>query len=167
MDKRYELDQVKLLSVYTMGEPGKRTFFLIIGQKEDWIRVWLEKEQLEALGLAVDQFLFTLSREHPDLPRNEDETSLSDHVPSRMPSAELEIDQIVLGFEGEWAALDFLAHVVGPQSEETAQLTCRAALAQLKEMGSQAKSVCAAGRPRCVLCGRPIDLEGHTCPSDN
>ncbi|MEE8414434.1 MAG: DUF3090 family protein, partial [Dehalococcoidales bacterium] len=69
MEKRYELDEVNLLSVFTMGEPGKRTFFLIMGQKEDWVRVWLEKEQLDALGLAIDQFLFTLSREHANGPR--------------------------------------------------------------------------------------------------
>ncbi len=167
MEKRYELDEVNLLSVFTMGEPGKRTFFLIMGQKEDWVRVWLEKEQLEALALAIDQFLFTLSQEHPGVPRKAEETSSSADIPSGMPSAELEIDQITMGLDRERATLDFLVHVVGPQNVDQAELNCRATLAQLKELGSQAKSICAAGRPRCVLCGRPIDPEGHTCPANN
>ncbi len=64
MKDRYEFDEVTLLSPIAMGVPGKRTFFLIIGHKEDWVRVWIEKEELEALGQAIDQFLFILSRDY-------------------------------------------------------------------------------------------------------
>jgi uncharacterized repeat protein (TIGR03847 family) len=28
-------------------------------------------------------------------------------------------------------------------------------------------AVAAAGRPRCELCGNPIDPEGHVCPALN
>ncbi|UCD10271.1 MAG: DUF3090 family protein, partial [Dehalococcoidales bacterium] len=27
--------------------------------------------------------------------------------------------------------------------------------------------ICAAGRPRCKLCGQPIDPTGHDCPMQN
>ena len=167
MEERYEFDEVTFLSVVAMGVPGKRTFFLIMGHKEEWVRVWLEKEQLEALGLAIDQFLFTLSQEHLNIPQKAEDTPLSDDVPTGMPSAELEIDQITLGFDQEKATLNFLVHVVGPQKVDQAVLDCRATLAQLKTLGNQAGSICAAGRPRCVLCGRPIDPTGHICPRDN
>ncbi len=167
MEKRYEFDEVNLLYTVAMGAPGKRTFFLIMGQKEEWVRVWLEKEQLETLGLAIDQFIFSLSQEQRNLLQKAEETSLSDDAPSGMPSAELEIDQITLGFDQEKATLDFLVHGLGPQKENQAELFCRATLEQLKKLGSQAKSICAAGRPLCVLCGRPMDPEGHICPKDN
>ena len=167
MEKRYEFDEVPLLSVVSMGVPGKRTFFLIIGQKKEWVRVWLEKEQLEALGLAIDQFLSTLSQEHLNFPEEAEGKSLPDDVSSGLPSAELEIEQITLGFDRERAALNFLVHVLGPQKIDQAELYCRATLAQLKNLGEEAKSICAAGRPRCELCGRPIDPEGHICPKGN
>lgn len=167
MEKRYEFDEITFLSVITMGMPGKRTFFLIMGQQEEWVRVWLEKEQLETLALAIDQFLSTLSQEHLNFPRKAEGAPLSDDVLSGLPSAELEIDQITLGFDQERAALNFLVHVLGPQKVDQAVVYCRATLAQLKKLGNQAKSICAAGRPRCVLCGRPIDPTGHICPEHN
>ena len=167
MEKRYEFDEVTLLSAVAMGVPGKRTFFLIMGQKEDWVRVWLEKELLEALALAIGQFLFTLSQENLRFPLEAEETPLSDYVPSGLPSAELEIDQIALGYDHERAMLNLLVHVLGPQREDLAELYCRATLAQLKKLGNQAKSLCAAGRPRCALCGNPIDPTGHICPKSN
>ena len=167
MKERYEFDEVTHLSAFTVGVPGKRTFFLIVGQKEDWVRVWLEKEQLETLALAIDQFLFTLSQKILVSSQETAVTSLSDDIPSGMPSAELEIDQITLGFNQQRATLNILAHGLGPRKEDQAVLHCQTTLAQLKKLGKQARNICAAGRPRCVLCGEPIDPKGHICPMNN
>lgn len=167
MKERYEFDEGTYLSAVAMGVPGKRTFFLIMGQKEEWVRVWLEKEQLEALYLAIDQFLFTLSQENIKISRKAGGTLLPDYVPSGLPSAELEIDQITLGYDHERATLNFLVHAVGPQKVDQAVLYCRATLTQLEKLVDQAKSISAAGRPRCVICGRPIDPTGHICPNSN
>ncbi|MFC1991854.1 DUF3090 family protein [Chloroflexota bacterium] len=167
MEKHYEFDEVTLLSAISMGMPGKRTFFLIIGQKEEWVRVWLEKEHLQTMVLAIDQFLFKLSQEYPNFPQRVEEVSLSDDVSSRLPSAELEIDQITMGFDQERATLNFSVHALGPQNTGQVVVYCRATLAQIKKLGNQARSICAAGRPRCELCGRPIDPTGHICPERN
>lgn len=166
MEKRYEFEEVTLLSAIAMGAPGKRTFFLVLGEKEEWVRLWLEKEHLEVLALAIDQFLVTLSQEFHRSPQ-ESEGTLSDDAPSGLPSVELEIDQITVGFDREKATLNFLAHVLGPQRINTAVVNCQVTLAQLKKLGDQTRSICAAGRPRCKLCGRPIDPTGHTCPKSN
>lgn len=167
MKENYELEDVELLSAYTLGEPGKRTFFLIIGSQEDWLRVWLEKEQLQVLGLAIEQFFFTLQREQPELFREEEEAPLSGGVPSGLPSVELEIDQIALGFDQGRVILEFLVHKPGELEEEPAGLQCRSTLAQLRQLGNRARDICAAGRPRCILCGGPIDPSGHICPRVN
>jgi len=167
MEERYEFNEVTLFSAFSVGEPGKRTFFLIIGQKERRVRAWLEKEQLEALALAFDQFLFKFSREHPQLSQEAEGIPVSDDVQSELPSAELEIKQITLGFDKERIALNFVVHALGPKGADQAELYCRVTLAQLKKLGDQAKSICAAGRPRCVLCGSPIDSTGHICPKNN
>lgn len=38
---------------------------------------------------------------------------------------------------------------------------------QMLSLARHATAVCAAGRPRCPLCGTAIDPEGHTCPALN
>ena len=167
MEEHYEFDEVNILSAFAMGVPGHRTFFLILGQKEKWVRAWVEKEQLQTLALAIDQFMSILSQDHPELTRRVKDASLSDDIPSTLPSAELEIDEIALGYDEERALLSFTVHAVGPQSEKHASLECRVTLGQLKHFASQAKKVCAGGRPRCALCGGPIDPEGHVCPRSN
>jgi len=167
MDKRYEFDEPNLLLTHSMGVPGKRTFFLIIGEKERWLRVWIEKYLLEALALAIDEFLFRLSQEHPGSSQLAAEKAQDDKASSKMPAAELEIDQIGLDFDDGKAALNLLVHSLGPQRADGIELLCRVTQTQLKKFAAQAQAVCAAGRPRCSLCGGPIDPAGHTCPSIN
>ena len=167
MEERYEFDDVTLFSAFAMGVPGKRTFFLAIGQKEKWVRVWVEKYLLETLALAIDQFLFTLSQEHLPFGRRVEKIPLSDNAPSGLPSAELEIDQITLDFDRERAVLNLMVHPSGPRRAEQAELHCRVTPSQLRKLGKQAKSICAAGRPICELCGNPIDPAGHICPGSN
>ena len=167
MEKRYEFDEVTLLSAVAMGVPGQRTFFLVVGRKGEWVRAWIEKEQLQALALGIDQFLFTISQERPELSPKAGGKPLPDDIPAEFPSAELEVDEIALGYDKGTAAQDCSVHVVGPQKLDRALLHCQVTLAQLKHLGSQAKKVCAAGRPRCVLCGGAIDPTGHVCPRSN
>ena len=93
-----------------------------------------EKEHLEALGLAIDQFLATLSQGHLHLPSEAEEMPLSNDTPSGMPKVELEIAQIALGFDRDRAILDILVHPSGPQKVDWTELSCRATLAQLKEL---------------------------------
>ena len=38
---------------------------------------------------------------------------------------------------------------------------------QMLSLARHGAAVCAAGRPRCQLCGNPRDPEGHTCPALN
>jgi uncharacterized repeat protein (TIGR03847 family) len=38
---------------------------------------------------------------------------------------------------------------------------------QMLSLARHGDAVCAAGRPRCQLCGNPIDPEGHQCPALN
>ena len=167
METRYEFDESSLLSSIAVGVPGKRTFFIVIGEKEDWVRLWLEKEQLEAIALAVEQLLAALAKEFHRYPDESESSTGLDERPSGFPSSEFEIDQISLGFDDDKALMEFVVHSVGPQENDDVLIECRTSLARLKSFGEQAKEVCAAGRPRCEICGYPIDPEGHVCPEQN
>jgi len=165
MEQHYQFDVVELLSPVAMGVPGKRTFFLIIGQKEKWVRIWLEKYLLESLAMAIDQFLLNLSREHLNLERGS--LSQSDALPKGFPSAELEVEEIGIGLDRRMATLVFNVHGVGPKAAEHAELQCLVNRTQLEKLAEQARKVVAAGRPICTICGNPIDPSGHICPGGN
>ena len=164
--ENYEFNEIELLSAVAVGVPGKRTFFLAIGDEEEWIRLWLEKEQLEALTLAVVQLLVTLEEEFNQLPE-EPAKPLTGDIPANLPSAELETGEIGIGFDDDKAILEFTVQTVGPQQTSDTHVSCHATLGQLEVFGDQAREVCAAGRPRCKLCGAPIDPTGHICPRQN
>jgi uncharacterized repeat protein (TIGR03847 family) len=57
----------------------------------------------------------------------------------------------------------------GPDSEarEAQRIRFWATREQMLSLARHGAAVCAAGRPRCQLCGNPIDPEGHQCPALN
>ena len=165
MQERYDFDEVAVLSAVAVGSPGKRTFFLAVGGQSDWVRVWLEKQELQALAAAIRQLLSAISEGRVRAKARAGESP--EEGPSGFPAAELEIDEISLGYDKERATLECVVHPVGPKRENSAALKCSVTLAQLKRFGRQAEKVCAAGRPICALCGGPIDPTGHFCPASN
>jgi len=165
--KTYEFDEIASLSAVAVGEPGKRTFFIVVGQINEWVRVWLEKQELQALALAIRRLLVTISQDNPLSRQEAQVTQSSDDVPSTLPSAELDVRGVTLSYDGEKVTLDISVQVLGPQRLDHAELHCRTTITQLRRFGYRAESVCAAGRPICPLCGGPIDQEGHVCPRNN
>ncbi|UCC16372.1 MAG: DUF3090 family protein [Dehalococcoidales bacterium] len=167
LEKSYNFEEPGLLSVVAVGVPGKRTFFLVIGEKENWIRLWLEKEHLEAVSIAIDQFFVRLSQEFPLFSEETATRSSGDDSPVGLPSGEFEIDQVGIGFDKEKVVFEFMVHALGPQNLDGISVNCWINPERVRKLGKQAKEICAAGRPRCKLCGRPIDPMGHDCPMQN
>jgi len=165
LGNRYEFDEATFLSAFAVGEPGKRTFFVAVGKKGQWVRLWLEKQDLQALAIAIRRLLFNLSQNHV-VSSQRAEVEPPPDAPSKLPTAELEIHEMTLGYDDGKAVLEASVHQLGPQ-KTPGELHCRATLAQLRQLGNQADSVCAAGRPICPLCGGPIDPTGHDCPAKN
>jgi uncharacterized repeat protein (TIGR03847 family) len=168
LDNSYDFEEPGLFSVVAVGVPGKRTFFLVIGEKEEWIRLWLEKEQLEAISIAIDQVSVQLSQEHRQFSEEPETKFSSDDLPAGLPSGEFEIDQIGIGFDNQKIVFEFVVHASGPQNLDEIVVNCWINPGKVKMFGKQAAEVCAAGRPRCKLCGQPIDpTTGHDCPMQN
>jgi uncharacterized repeat protein (TIGR03847 family) len=53
------------------------------------------------------------------------------------------------------------------EAPEGARVRLWATREQMLSLARHGAAVCAAGRPRCRLCGNPIDPEGHICPALN
>ena len=167
MESRYEFDRATILSAHAVGAPGKRTFFVAIGQGEEWVRIWLEKQDLQALALFILQLLVSVSGAETTGSGETEGLQEPGDPASKLPSAELEIDEITLGYADGRASLEVGAHGLGRHKSERVELRSLVGLAPLRAFAERSLDLCAAGRPRCILCGGPMDPAGHVCPVNN
>ncbi len=166
--ERYEYPEATLLAPFAVGVPGQRTFFLGIGDKDSWVRIWVEKEHLLGLIEGIDKFSLLLTQLQISFSEVAEARPSPDDTPSGLPAAELDIVQLMLGYDEQGkAAIDFVVQPSGAQEPEPVEVSCQVALAQVKKLRHQAEKIIAAGRPLCPICGGPIDPAGHICPEDN
>ena len=79
------------------------------------------------------------------------------------------IGQLGLGYDAEKGLLVLVAYEL-PEEENPSTINVVrfwATPEQMRALARHAAGVVAGGRPICVLCGRPIDPEGHFCPKRN
>ncbi|MCL6647425.1 MAG: DUF3090 domain-containing protein [Chloroflexi bacterium] len=148
------------LEAEAQGVPGRRTFRLLIANELELASLRIEKEQLQALGLAIEQLLAQV-----EAPAGEG--SVPSGPPAGFETFALPVGRLGLGYD---EASDLFVLVV--YAEETPEndppdLICRASRAMMKNLSRQIEEIIAAGRPRCPLCGAPIDPEGHVCVRAN
>ena len=76
-DERLDLGVVESIAAEAIGEPGKRTFRVTPAGPRGEAVVWMEKEQLFQIGLAIKQFIITIAPSddpapyEPDHPRED------------------------------------------------------------------------------------------------
>jgi uncharacterized repeat protein (TIGR03847 family) len=61
-------------------------------------------------------------------------------------------------------AAEVLRELEAPEADRVRLWATREQMLSFARHGA---AVCAAGRPRCRLCGNPIEPEGHVCPALN
>jgi uncharacterized repeat protein (TIGR03847 family) len=163
-DAPYDFGPVSRVDADAVGAPGQRTFRLRVTGGDGIAALWLEKEELQALGVAIDQMLARLSRKpewkfygstvEPYQPGGDTEVS---------PAVEFKVGQLSIGFDTGKRMFVLLAHDAEDDPEGPATFTCLATASQLRSLSHRITSVVAAGRPRCQLCGEPVEAEGHIC----
>lgn len=159
---RNEFTNITTLRAEALGQPGKRTFRILVDSGNMSAVVWLEKEQLFQLALAIHQLLVMLP-EDPDAPAE------PPGEPQTLPVVDLElkVSRLVLGHDDRMSMFIIDAHDEDDEEEEALVLRLWASRQQVKELSEDALRVCASGRPLCPLCGGPIDSTGHQCPRVN
>ncbi len=162
----HDFGKVDTLEAEAIGEPGQRTFRLRIRNQSDAAAIWLEKEQLAALSLAIRQILAQLSGGKMTEPRPP--TALSPDFPSDL-SVDFKVGRLGLGYDDSEGTLSLFAYEVAEGQEEDSPpfFICRASQEQSRAFCDMADAAVMAGRPICPLCGGPIDREGHVCPRSN
>ena len=156
-----ELDAQRI-RVEALGQPGQRRFRLlaIIGG-ETWI-AWMEKQQVQALGLAIEQMLEQIPDGKPEpaiLSLTEFDTETR---------RQFRVGRMELGYDERTDRIVIIAHDVNETDDEAEPaLTCRLTREQATELSADASAVVAAGRPRCTMCGAPMGPGPHACPQQN
>jgi uncharacterized repeat protein (TIGR03847 family) len=166
--ERYEYPEATLLAPFAVGAPGNRTFFLGIGDADEWVRIWVEKEHLLGMVEGIDKFSLLLTQLQISFSDVAEAPPSPYDTPSGLPVAELDIVQLMLGYDEQGkATIDVVVQPSGAQEPEPAEVYCQVTLGQLKKLRHRTEKIIAAGRPLCPICGGPIDPTGHICPEEN
>ena len=167
-----DLGRVSGLEAEAIGEPGQRTFRLRVSGGEHTASLWLEKEQLQALALALMRLLVQMGQ--PEyIPAAGTAPNPLSPFPEE-PSLDLKVGRLGLGLDQTEGHIVLFAYETEEGDEESeegeqsdAALACRAAPAQCRDLVAMIEGIIAAGRPTCRLCLAPIDPEGHVCARSN
>ena len=156
---------VDAVDAEALGEPGERTFRLRAMAGANRAALWMEKEQLSALGRAVSRLLAERSprREEPTASSG-DLSGFGDH-----PDVDFRVARLGLDFENEGERLLILADDEEALSGgNTPAFRMEVGRGHARALVTQINEVVSAGRPRCPLCGQPLEGDGqHFCPSSN
>jgi len=154
-------DEVQRFRAEALGEPGQRRFRIIVVVHDETYIIWMEKQQMQALGLAIGQILEQVPSSGPEIgagsvPGDIDETT----------SNQFRLGRVELGFDETGDRI--VIHAFDIQETETDHgLNLQFSRAQARELIREASALAAAGRPMCPMCGQPIDPGGHVCPEQN
>lgn len=163
-DAQYVFGPASRLQAQAIGEPGHRTFRLLVeGDDGRAAALWVEKEQLQALGLAVEQLLAEFQGKVAGRPPQQ--PPIETFPPN--PTVDLKVGRLALGQDESelesgprYVLLVYdLESSVGEEEEpsQPATFAARATREQLRALGKNIADVVAAGRPRCPLCGDLMD----------
>lgn len=160
-EERLNLGVLKELAAESFGEPGKRTFRLKATTGSGEVHLWLEKEQLVALGAAVEQILERVPQEQGVEPRTVTSAAeITGEVTARAGSLSLAFDTTQNVFAIE--ASDLIEATLDVQI-----FLLLVTRAQLQSVEEELDAIIAAGRPRCPMCGTPLTAAAHFCPPSN
>lgn len=173
-----ELDPVDRITAGAVGEPGERTFFLQGRQGERLVTILVEKQQVELLSASLVEILTRSGKETGQGPADED-LDLEEPIVPEWRAGRLSVgydeDRDLLLLEAEELVVEeeededdeqeTLLDPLGPAAPGRVRFW--ATREQALALARYSAAVVAAGRPRCQLCGNPMDPEGHICPALN
>jgi uncharacterized repeat protein (TIGR03847 family) len=145
------------------GQPGARTFQLrIIGSNNESASLWMEKQQMQALSLALTQVLSQLGKP----PRTGEEiASFPDG-----PDHDFRVGRMAIGFDTANGTVVLHAFEVSREEEEEGEepdVQVRITADACAGLNSRLQEIIAGGRPVCPLCSVPMDSGGHACIRSN
>jgi uncharacterized repeat protein (TIGR03847 family) len=156
-----DLRDITELDAEAIGEPGKRVFRIRARGGEQTASLWLEKQQLQALSLAIRQVLEQASHSAEPGPGASPAIPIADFPLE--PSLDFRVGRLALGWDERSQRVILQAYPLEADEDEAAAFSCLVAADHAIAFCDVADAAVAGGRPTCVLCGEPVDAGGHAC----
>lgn len=149
------------IDAQAFGQPGQRTFRLrIVGAAAETGSLWMEKEQMQALSLALKQMLSQLEYDaDPPAADVGEFPVVAEH--------DFRVGRMGMGFNASDRTVVLYTYEIGVEDEEDPTLRVRLTQEQCASLGAQLDEIIAGGRPLCPLCGAPMEPGGHACVRAN
>lgn len=160
MDNRdLDLGLVESVHAESFGEPGSRTFRLLARTGSGEVALWLEKEQLVMVRSAIEEVLRRVPERRGSAPE-------SDTLRSFRGEMDVRVGALAIGFDADHEGYTIEASDLSAPFDLD-RITLLARRQDFESLLQEIAAIVAAGRPRCVLCGRPLTGEPHFCPPSN
>ena len=167
MSTYFESDDVDAFTTAAIGEPGSRTFYLQIRSQGRHITMKCEKQQVAALSQYIRQLL----ADAPDVKERPLDDAMQMSTPTDVEfvvgtvgiAYDPRSDQMVIQID---EMRDDEAFTEG-EDDEVGRVRIYISRGQAAAFCEHADDVVAAGRPACIFCGRPKNVDGHACPRMN
>lgn len=164
-----EFGPVLRIEADAVGPPGRRAFRLLAVREDATAWLWVEREQLQALAMLIEQLLTGLpaldlraAQLRPPAP-----AAGREGPPSLPPDVEFKVGQLALGYDESQRLYLILAHDIESDPDGPARFSCQATRPQLRSLAETIMPLLAAGRPRCPACEAPLGSGKHVCPRAN
>ena len=173
----HEFGRVSSLKADAVGEPGSRRFRLLVESRDGRAaNLWMEKEQLFNLGVALKRIIAAVEEEgqkhtaEQSPAEGQGELAAGTSYP-----VEFQVARLAVGYDERTTLFTIAAHASeeegeGEEEEEKESapaISLTAVRQEVDALADAAFQVCAAGRPRCALCGVSMGPERHICPKHN
>ncbi|MEO8458864.1 MAG: DUF3090 family protein [Chloroflexota bacterium] len=143
------------------GQPGSRTFQLrVIGSNLESASLWMEKQQMQALNLALTQVLAQMGRPNANPDSAATFPEGADH--------DFRVGRMAIGFDATSGTV--VLHVFDltkDEDDEEPDMQVRITGDACAALNGRLQEIIASGRPQCPLCGAPMDASGHACVRSN
>lgn len=176
-----DLGPVRILGADAVGQSGQRQFRLFAQGGRGAALLWLEKEQLQGLSLALDRSLALVS-EGPLL--RMEVISGDRPAPARIPTDfpgtpdyEFQVGRMQLNYDERENLFELVAtpleilmergHEPQIVMQEKDAISLFFTPQQGQQLSSEIRNVIAAGRPVCPFCRAPLDGGPHVCVKQN
>ncbi|WP_052887550.1 DUF3090 family protein [Thermogemmatispora carboxidivorans] len=181
-----DLGLVELLGADAVGPPGQRRFRLFARSESGSAVMWMEKMQLNELGLAIDRLLTQVTQgkilhveaQAPQEGAEEEAAPLG--MPADfplIPDEEFQVAQLKLSYDFRRELIILMAVPLEiimeadqePQGRvrEDRAVTFAFTHAQAEALTKTITRVVSAGRPVCPFCHMPLDGGPHMCEKQN
>ncbi|MCB5275369.1 hypothetical protein BJG92_02917 [Arthrobacter sp. SO5] len=164
--------------VGTIGLPGARTFYLQVRAGRQIVTIALEKQQSALLAEKIDEILDQLItvEGNPFSVPTSTPIELVDNDQLETVQEQFRTGAMSLGWDPTTAQVVIEAYPITDVdaddndesldedgANEPEMVLVRMPVGTARAFAKRTREIVGAGRPMCLLCGYPIDANGHIC----